>query len=282
MGDAIHWFPGHMTKALREMKEKIKLADVVFELLDTRIPVSSLNEEFEKLVEHKRRVFIFTKADLADPVVTKEWTKKFEKQCKEYIFLDVLHDNVIQILSKKIEEIAEQKHRWEIIRGMKPQPVRVMIIGIPNVGKSTLINRLCKRKAAGVQNKPGFTRGEQFIKINNDFMLIDTPGVLPMSYENKTKAMNLALVGSMKEDILPLDEMASYLIAYLAINYPHALKERFNIEDLNNEEEVLNQIAQRRGLLGPNGTLLTDKAVRLLLKEFRDGKLAKISLERVK
>ena len=276
----IHWFPGHMNKALNEIKEKVKLVDVVIELLDTRIPYSSFNDEFEKFVANKKRLFVFTKADLADPEITKGWIDKFKNENKDYLFLDIIHDNVNAVLSKRIAELAKEKHEKDRSRGMKPQPVRTMIIGIPNVGKSSLINKLAKRKVAGVENRPGFTRGEQLIKINNDFLLVDTPGVLPMNYENKKKAMHLALVGSIKEEILPTLDMANYLLDFFKERYPAALKERFNIEEITENHLILEQIASKRGLLGPNGVLLVENAATLLLKEFKDGKLGRISLER--
>ncbi len=280
MGQEIHWFPGHMKKALNEIEAKIKLVDLVIELLDTRIPYSSFNDEFEKIVKNKKRLLVFTKADLADPTITEGWVNQFKKEGKDFIFLDVTRDNVSTLLSKKIADLAKEKHAKEKAKGMKPQPVRTMIIGIPNVGKSSLINRLAKRRAAGVENKPGFTKGEQIIKVNNDFMLLDTPGVLPMNYENKKKAMHLALVGSIKEDILPTLEMAYYLIDFLKNNYPSALVTRFGITDLEDKEKVLNDIAIKRGLKGNNGVLMVENAAKLLLKEFKDGKLGRISLEK--
>lgn len=280
MGEAIHWFPGHMKKALNEISEKIKLVDVVIELLDTRIPYSSFNDEFEKLIGNKKRLLVFTKEDLADPTVTKGWIDQFKREGKDFLFLDVVHDNVANVLCKKIALLAVEKHEREKKKGMKPQPVRTMIIGIPNVGKSSLINKLAKRKVAGVENKPGFTRGEQIIKVNNDFMLLDTPGVLPMNYENKKKAMHLALVGSIKEEILPTLDMAFYLIDFLNNNYPDSLKERFGVTDLSDKEEVLKAIAIKRGLLGNNGVLKLENAANLLLKEFKDGKLGRLSLEK--
>lgn len=276
----IHWFPGHMNKALNEIKEKVKLVDVVIELLDTRIPYSSFNDEFEKFVNNKKRLFIFTKADLADPEITKDWVEQFKCEGKDFIFLDVIHDNVNIILTKKITELAKEKQAKDRAKGMKPQPVRAMIIGIPNVGKSSLINKLAKRKVAGVENRPGFTRGEQFIKVNNDFLLVDTPGVLPMNYENKKKAMHLALVGSIKEEILPTLDMANYLLDFFKERYPSALETRFDIKEISDNHLILEEIAKKRGLLGQNGVLLVESAASLLLKEFKDGKLGRISLER--
>ena len=279
MSAQIHWFPGHMNKALKEMEEKIKLVDVVIELLDMRIPLSSVNDNFENVIKNKKRLFVFTKTDLADDPQTKLWKEKFDSENKDYLILDLLHTDVSKILSNKIANMAKDKHEKEKAKGMKPQPIRAMIIGIPNVGKSSLINKIAKRKAAGVENRPGFTRGEQFIKINNDFLLVDTPGVLPMNYEDKKKAINLALVGSIKEDILPIMDLANHLIEFLKKRYPNALKERFDIDEITELMPVLQQISARRGLISQNNVPDLEKAATVLLKEFKDGKLGKISLE---
>ena len=165
-------------------------------------------------------------------------------------------------------------------KGMKPQPIRAMIIGIPNVGKSSLINRIAKRKAAGVQNKPGFTRGEQWIKVNKDFLLLDTPGILPMNYENQKKAANLALIGAIREEILPNETLGEMLLEYLRNQYPSALNDRFAIEAVGDRITVLNQIAERRKLVDSTGQNDLLRAEALLLKEFKDGLLGKITLEK--
>ena len=164
-------------------------------------------------------------------------------------------------------------------KGMKPQPIRTMIIGIPNVGKSSLINRLAKRKAAGVQNKPGYTRGEQWIKVNKDFLLLDTPGILPMSYENRDKAINLALIGSIRDDILPNEQLGEYLLSFLKNHYPNSLLERYEINEISDRVHVLNQICERRKIVNANGENDLLRAEALLLKEFKDGLLGKITLE---
>jgi len=282
MGNQIHWFPGHMNKALKEIESKIKLVDLVIELLDLRIPLSSYNEEFDKYIGNKKRLFVFTKQDLADPVQTKKWADKFSTEGKDFLFLDVIHGDVNNVLNKKIKALAEEKHNKDISRGMKPQPIRAMILGIPNVGKSSLINKIAKRKAAGVENRPGFTKGEQMIKVNNDFLLLDTPGVLPMNYENKQKAVNLALVGSIKEDILPLDDLANFLISFLREYYPYSLKERFDINEILDTQEILEKICKKRGFLTNCGVFDTDKALNVLLREFKDGKLGRFTLEWIK
>ena len=272
----IHWFPGHMKKALNEIEAKIKLVDIVIEILDARAPLSSINPEFEKRIQNKKKIVIFSKADLADPIGTPKWEQFFKKSVDSLLILNLNEPKSEKIIANEVKRIGAEKHQKEMAKGMKPQPLKTMIIGIPNVGKSSLINRLAKRSAAGVQNKPGYTRGEQFIKVNNDFILLDTPGVLPMNYEEKTKAINLALLGSIKEDILPNEDLAIYLVKYLNKFYPHSLEGRFSISDLSDFESVVSQICNKRGLLGDN-----EKAYALLLKEFKDGKLGRISLEKV-
>ena len=272
----IHWFPGHMKKALNEIEAKIKLVDIVIEILDARAPLSSINPEFEKRVQNKKRIFVLSKSDLADPIETQKWEQYFKKSVDSLLILNLNEQKATQIIANEVKRLGAEKHAKEISKGMKPQPLKTMIIGIPNVGKSSLINRLAKRSAAGVQNKPGYTRGEQFIKVNNDFILLDTPGVLPMNYDDKTKAINLALLGSIREEILPNEDLAVYLIKYLNKFYPNALLDRFDVTDLSDFEKVVQGICIRRALLNDY-----ERAYSLLLKEFKDGKLGRISLEKV-
>ena len=271
----IHWFPGHMKKALNEIEAKIKLVDIVIEILDARAPLSSINPEFEKRIQNKKRIVIFSKCDLADPVETDKWASEFKKTADSLLILNLNDPKSEKIIANEVKRVGEEKHKKEMAKGMKPQPLKTMIIGVPNVGKSSLINRLAKRYAAGVQNKPGYTRGEQFIKVNNDFILLDTPGVLPMNYEDKTKAINLALLGSIREEILPNEDLAVYLVKYLNKFYPSSLEKRFGITDLSNFDNVINEICSKRGLLGDK-----DRAYSILLKEFKDGQFGRITLER--
>ena len=275
----IHWFPGHMNKALHEVEEKVKVIDVVIELFDARAPKSSVNEHLEKVIQHKKKLYVFTKADLADSEQTAKWQKHFRTEDSEVLVVNVNDKNSYNSISNAVIRLGKAKWAKEMARGMKPQPIRTMIIGIPNVGKSSLINLLAKRKAAGVQNKPGYTRGEQWIRVNKDFLLLDTPGILPMSYENQEKAANLALIGSIREDILPNNELVAMLLEFLKGHYPNALKERFGIEEITSPKEVLEEIANKRGLLAGSGRLDILKAESLLLKEFKDGLLGRISLE---
>ena len=279
MANDIHWFPGHMNKALHEVEEKIKMMDVIIELLDARAPLSSVNERLEKATAHKKKLFLITKADLADEKQTQLWTKHFMSQDSEVLVVNLTNKNAYNSIANAVIRLGKSKWQKEMARGMKPQPIRTMIIGIPNVGKSSLINLLAKRKAAGVQNKPGYTRGEQWIRVNKDFMLLDTPGILPMSYENKEKAANLALIGSIREDILPNHDLVSYLLDELKYHYPDALKDRFDISEITSYEDVIRAISIRRGLLTSNGGYALEKAESLLLKEFKDGLLGRITLE---
>ena len=279
MGQQIHWFPGHMNKALNEVENKVKLVDVIIELLDARAPVSSINENLNKITQNKKKLIVLTKTDLADPVQTKKWMEVLSQKYDAIISLDLKSSNAENILSKAVTSLGKDKWAKDMAKGMKPQPIRTMIIGIPNVGKSSLINRLAKRKAAGVQNKPGYTRGEQWIKVNKDFLLLDTPGVLPMSYEDQNKAANLALIGSIREDILPNEQLGELLLNFLKSHYPNALLDRYGIEIINDRISILNAICERRKIVNSVGENDLLRAEALLLKEFKDGLLGKITLE---
>lgn len=268
-----------MNKALHEVEERIKMVDVVIEVFDARAPFSSINEQLEKATSHKKKLYIFSKEDLADPIQTTKWAKKLSTQDSKVLVTNLSDKNNYNKISSAVIELGKAKWARDMARGMKPQPIRTMIIGVPNVGKSSLINLLAKRKAAGVQNKPGYTRGEQWIRVNKDFLLLDTPGILPMNYENKEKAANLALIGSIREDILPNSELVSYLLKILKEKYPDALKERYGIDEITTQKEILIQIAERRKLLKANSELDIDKAESLLLKEFKDGLLGRMTLE---
>lgn len=276
----IHWFPGHMKKALNQIKEKINLVDIVIEIVDARIPNSSFNMYLEDSVKEKPRFLILSKEDLADPIITKKWKDHFISNGYNVVSLNLNSKDVFNIINKEVDKIVEfKKEKW-LKKGMKPQPVKTMIIGIPNVGKSTLINKLSKRKAAGVENRPGYTKSQQWIRVSDLFYLLDTPGVLPMNYENQDTAIKLALVGSIKEEILPIHVICDYLINHFKNYYPKALSTRFNINDLTcmDNEMILFEVAKIRGLKKGNDFDL-DKARILLLKEYKDGLLGRVSLD---
>lgn len=275
----VHWFPGHMKKAQNEIEAKLKLVDCVIELLDARIPFSSRNLTLFEITKAKKRLIVLTKADLADQKVTSLWVEHFKVNGAEVIFADLNNQKDVQNIIKNAEKLGDEKHAKEIARGMKPQPVRAMIIGIPNVGKSTLINKIAKRKAASVENKPGHTKSQQWIKVSKQFELLDTPGILQSSYEDKDVAVSLALVGSINENILPFDELTDILLTFLKKNYPNEFKARYGLDKLDDDNQaILTSIAQNRGLMMKGGLDIT-KAEKLLLNEFKNGKIARISLE---
>lgn len=274
----IHWFPGHMKKAQNEIEAKLKLVDCVIELLDARIPVSSRNEILFKLTSNKKRLIVLTKADLADSNVTKLWIEYYKSVGFKAIFADLNNQKDINRIIKEAEELGKDKHEKQIQKGMKPQPIRAMVIGIPNVGKSTLINKMAHRKAASVENKPGHTKSQQWIKVSNKFELLDTPGILQSNYDDKKIAVNLALVGSINENILPNDELAHILLSFLKDNYLEHTKARFNLVNIDDNYAAFEQIALNRGLKNKGG-LDISSAHKLLLNEFKNGKIAPISLE---
>ena len=281
MANQIHWFPGHMSRALRDVEEKIKIIDLVIELLDARAPLSSINGQLENLIKNKKRLVVLTKPDLADPVETKKWEAHLLTKYGSLLSLNLTDGNATNQIVKAVNKLGQEKWEKDRSKGMKPQALKTMIIGIPNVGKSSLINRFAKRKAAGVQNKPGYTRGEQWIKVSNEFVLLDTPGILPMSYENKKNAANLALIGSIREEILPNTDLVNILLDYLKKNYPNALKERFNIDEITSYEEIMKSVCEVRKLLDSNGNYDIARGESLLLKEFKEGKLGRITLEKI-
>ena len=277
----IHWYPGHMKKAQIEVQEKLKLVDVIVELLDARIPISSRNEALYKMTKEKLRLVVLTKTDLADKKETLKWINSFEKHGFSALFADLNKPSDIKNIIKAVEKLGENKNQKYIAKGMKPQPVRAMIIGIPNVGKSTLINKMSGRYAASVQNKPGHTKSQQWIKVSNQFELLDTPGILPPSYEDPKEAINLALIGSISAEILPNDELAKYVFNYIKENYFDNLKSRFGYLDLNNDvDDCFREIAYKRGYLIKGGQDI-DKAYKVFLNEVKNGLLGQITFERI-
>lgn len=277
----IHWYPGHMKKAQIDIEERIKIVDLVIELLDARIPLSSRNPLLFKLSQNKKRLVVLTKNDLADPKITEKWISHFKNEGFEAIFADLNKDKDVKNIIKSAEKLGEEKNNKLVAKGMKAQPIRAMIIGIPNVGKSTLINKIAKRNAASVQNKPGHTKAQQWIKVSDRFQLLDTPGILPSNYEDKNVALNLALVGSINEEILPLDELANYSFNYLKENYKDNLYRRFDYLNLIlSNDENFSLIAKRRGYFSKDG-LDINKAHKVFLNELKNGILGQISFETI-
>ena len=279
MANQVHWYPGHMKKAQNEVEAKIKIVDCVIELLDARIPLSSRNQTLFKITQNKNRLVVLTKNDLADENQTKKWVEHFESVGFKALFADLNKPNDIKKIIAEAESLGEEKRNKQIAKGMKPQPIRAMIIGIPNVGKSTLINKLANRHAASVANKPGHTKSQQWIKVSNKFELLDTPGILPSSYENKESAVNLALVGSINDNVLPLEELANYSFNFLKEHYFTNLKKRFEyILESDSFDVAFRKIASKRGYFVKGGEDI-EKASKVFLNELKNGLLGKITFE---
>ena len=277
----IHWYPGHMKKAQIEVQERLKLVDVIVELLDARIPISSRNDVLYEITKNKLRLVVLTKTDLADPKETVKWINFFKNQGFSAIFADLNKPADVKNIINEVEKLGANKNQKYIAKGMKPQPVRAMIIGIPNVGKSTLINKMSGRYAASVQNKPGHTKSQQWIKVSNQFELLDTPGILPPSYEDPKEAVNLALVGSISSEILPNDELAKLAFNFIKENYPDNLKLRFEYLDLNKDVDLcFEEIAYKRGYLTKGGQDI-EKAYKVFLNEVKNGLIGQITFERI-
>ena len=278
----IQWFPGHMTKTFRVMEKEIKNIDVVIILLDARIPYSSQNPEVEKLIKNKPRVYILNKRDLADENITNQWIKYFKSNGMGAIAINSKTGKNSKVIVDKVHaELSELLERREK-RGIEKLKIKAMMVGIPNVGKSTFINSLAGTRRAKAQDKPGVTRGKQWVTVG-DLDLLDMPGVLWPKFENQNVAANLAFIGSIKDDVLDIEELAVALISELKEIYPELLKDRYKLtdEDLQGESyEILGTIARKRGMLLPGGVENTERASIMLCDEFRDSKMGRISLER--
>lgn len=278
----IQWFPGHMTKTFRVMEKEIKNIDVVIILLDARIPYSSQNPEVEKLIKNKPRVYILNKRDLADENITNQWIKYFKSNGMGAIAINSKTGKNSKVIVDKVHaELSELLERREK-RGIEKLKIKAMMVGIPNVGKSTFINSLAGTRRAKAQDKPGVTRGKQWVTVG-DLDLLDMPGVLWPKFENQNVAANLAFIGSIKDDVLDIEELAVALISELKEIYTELLKDRYKLtdEDLQGESyEILGTIARKRGMLLPGGVENTERASIMLCDEFRGSKMGRISLER--
>ena len=278
----VHYFPGHMAKALREMAPFIKNADIVVEVADARAPFSTRNPMLSELIGSKPHLIVLSKNDKADTLVTARWIAKYNQEGITCFASNLKGEKVFKVLNEMSEPLVLKKREKEKKLGMKKQPLKLLIVGIPNVGKSTLINNLAGKRVAKAANTPGVTRSEQWIKLSGDFVLLDTPGILPMNYEGPLTARRLAILGSIKEDVLPLDELYRFLFVFLRENYKNCLQNRSGIEDLSKleAEEVLEIVAKNRGYLLKNGTFDYAKATSSIFKDFQEGYFGKISLER--
>ena len=275
----IQWYPGHMTKAKRQMQEDIKLVDLVIELLDARIPASSENPDIDTLAQNKARLVILNKADLADENANRKWKAYFEKRGMAVILADSRNSGSFKTLSGLVSEACREKIERDRRRGIKNRPVRTMVAGIPNVGKSTFINTYAKKAVAKTGNKPGVTKGKQWIRLGKDLELLDTPGILWPKFEDEKVGVNLSLTGSISDNILNLEELSLKLIAFLRDNYAGVLSSRYDIKEEGADADMLYAIGERRGCVGKGGEISYEKAANILIDEFRSGKLGRISLE---
>ena len=289
----INWFPGHMAKTRRQIEEDLKLVDVVVELLDARIPVSSQNPEIAKITKGKKKIIILNKIDLADENQNQNWVKYFENKNIPVCLVDSNSGKGIDQVIRKIESIMQSKKEELAQKGRIGRKIRVMIVGIPNVGKSSFINRIAKKVTAGVGNKPGVTKQKQWIRINDKVELLDTPGVLWPKFESEEVAMHLAFTGTIKEDILEKVEIAYHLVKFLLENYRQNLCEKFKLENSYIEEilnrdlpeneniyEIMLEIGKKRGCLVSGGNIDEEKTAKIILDEFKNGKLGRISIEK--
>ena len=273
------WYPGHMTKAKRQMQEDIKLIDLVVEIVDARLPLSSRNPDIDNLGKNKYRMILMNKSDLADKKVTEQWNAYFKEKGFFVFSLDARSKNGMKSITDLIMEACKEKIERDLKRGIKNRPVRAMVVGIPNVGKSTFINSYAGKACAKTGNKPGVTKGKQWIRLNKNVELLDTPGILWPKFEDQMVGLRLALVGSIKDEILNIDELAVELIKYLLINYAGVLATRYEIEETEDATEVLMRIAKSRNCISKGNELDYSKAAVLLIDDFRSGKLGRLSLE---
>lgn len=276
----IQWFPGHMAKTKRLITEHLKAVDVAVELLDARIPMSSANPMVENLVQNKPRIIVLNKSDLADVKITEKWIEYFKKENIDVIPVSTYNGKdkkkLINLIREKAKPVLEKWQR----RGLKNRSVRIMILGIPNVGKSTLINFLSGSKATRTENTPGHTKGKQWVRLSSGLDLLDTPGVLWPKFEDQNAALKLAATGAIAGEIFDSYEVVTTLLAALKEISPQILKEKYDIEDVNQDTQILLElIGKRRGCLLPGGEIDSTRAEALVLTDFRSGKLGRVTLD---
>lgn len=273
------WYPGHMTKARRMMQEDMKLIDLVVELVDARVPVSSRNPDIDQLGKQKSRLILLNKSDLADAKSNEAWAEYFREKGFYVLPVNSRNGAGLKAIDKMVGEACKEKIERDRKRGIKNRPVRAMVVGIPNVGKSTFINSYAKKACAKTGNKPGVTKGKQWIRLNKNLELLDTPGILWPKFEDQMIGVKLAVIGSIRDELLNKDELAFWLIGYLCRQYPGVLEARYQCQEEKEPFEILEEIADYRSCRLKGGDLDVSKASMILVEDFRGGRLGKITLE---
>jgi len=273
------WYPGHMTKAKRMMEENIKLIDLIIELVDARVPLSSRNPDIDELGKHKARLVLLNKADLAEEVWNDRWVAYFQDKGYSVLKINSKKGGRMKSVFEIVEDACKAKRERDKKRGILNRPVRAMVVGIPNVGKSTFINAIAGKAATKTGNKPGVTKGKQWIRLNKSVELLDTPGILWPKFEDQQVGLNLAFIGSIKDELLNIEDLALSLITFLLQNYPKMLNEKYAVEETEDSVMVLQEIARNRNCLERGNELDLLKASRLLLDDFRNGRIGRITLE---
>ena len=273
----IQWFPGHMAKARREIEEKLKVVDIALVLVDARIPISSQNPMAMEILKNKPQLMILTKSDMADNNMTKKWEKYFLNQGKKAISIDSISGLNVKKIETLAKEILKERIERDLKRGMKMRPIRAIIVGIPNVGKSTLINKLAGKKVANVGNMPGVTKAQQWIRLNQNLELLDTPGVLWPKFDDKKIGIHLALTGAIKDEILPKEDLTFYLIDFLKENYPDLFEKRYNVSMNQDTVRIIEEVLQKRG----NKKDEYEKGYDIILNDFKNARIGKITLDKI-
>ncbi|MDD2190303.1 MAG: ribosome biogenesis GTPase YlqF [Eubacteriales bacterium] len=273
----INWYPGHMKKTRELIQENLKLTDIVIEVVDARIPISSRNPVIDELIKNKRRIIVLNKGDLADRAANDAWVEFFKNNGSDALTMNCMSGSGVARLLKLLVTIQEEKNEGKI----RKRSLRMMIVGVPNVGKSSLINRLTGKKSAKTGNKPGVTRGKQWLNLENDMQLLDTPGILWPKFEDPKAGLNLAFCGSIKDEILDTANLAIELIKVLQTDYPKLLKDRYKLTALGETPlETMELIAEKRGFIQPGKRIDYERTGRTLMDEFRAGTIGKITLEK--
>lgn len=273
------WYPGHMTKARRMMEENIKLIDLVIELVDARIPLSSRNPDIDELAKNKARIILLNKSDLSDEGKNTQWMEYFTRKGFYVLKLNSRSGAGIKQMNQTIALACKEKIERDKRKGIQNRPVRAMVVGIPNVGKSTFINAFAGKACAKTGNKPGVTKGKQWIRLNKNVELLDTPGILWPKFDNQEVGKKLAMIGSMNDEVLNLDELALDTLKFLLAEYPGSLSARYQIDETQEALQVMEHIASKRGCLKQGAQIDYEKAAGIIMDDFRSGRIGRISLE---